>query len=231
MNSSPLDAVAILRGGLVVSCQANPGHPLRDPEAIARLAACAEAGGAVGLRVNGPEDVSAVRRCTGLPIIGIHKVWHEHRSLITPALEYALELWEAGADIIAVDYTSETPGDPAALIGEIRERAGCPVMADVSTVEEGRSAWESGADLVASTLSGYTRAQESAAVTGPDIDLVHALATAGVRVVGEGRYSTAEDVSRAFEAGAWSVVVGTAITDPVQLTRRFVAATPAYTPR
>lgn len=218
--------IAAIRGGLVVSCQARPGHPLRDSEIIARLAACAELGGAIGLRVNGADDVNAVRRRTHLPVIGIHKVWNGHRSLITPDLAHARALRQAGADVIAVEFTAETPGDPAGLVAGIREHVGCPVMADVSTVEEGMSAWQAGAELVGSTLSGYTRVQASTPVAGPDLELVQALADAGVRVVAEGRYSTPEDVRRAFDAGAWSVVVGTAITDPVQLTRRLVAATP-----
>jgi N-acylglucosamine-6-phosphate 2-epimerase len=222
--------VAAIRGGLVVSCQARPGHPLRDPEIIARLAVCAELGGALGLRLNGAEDISAARHRTGLPIVGIQKVWQGHRSLITPALEYAHDLRQAGADIIAVEYTAETPGDPAALLAAIREQTGSPVMADVSTVEEGLSAWQAGADLVGSTLSGYTQAQAGTLPVGPDLDLVQALASAGVRVVGEGRYSTPDDVRRAFDAGAWSVVVGTAITDPVQITRRLVAVTPVAAP-
>jgi len=80
-------------------------------------------------------------------------------------------------------------------------------------------------------LSGYTRAQASALPDGPDLELVEALASTGVRVVGEGRYRTPEDVRRAFDAGAWSVVVGAAITDPIQITRRLVAATPTSAPR
>jgi len=227
----PTGPVAAIGGGLVVSCQAQPGHPLRDPDIIARLAVCAELGGALGLRINGAEDIAAVRRHSRLPIIGIHKVWHGHRSLITPSLEYAHALQQAGADIIAVDFTAETPGDPAALVAAIREQTGCPVMADVSTVDEGLAAWQAGADLVSSTLSGYTRAQASALPDGPDLELVEALASTGVRVVGEGRYRTPEDVRRAFDAGAWSVVVGAAITDPIQITRRLVAATPTSAPR
>jgi N-acylglucosamine-6-phosphate 2-epimerase len=220
----PVGAVAAIRGGLVVSCPARPGHPLRDPEIIARLAVCAELGGALGLRLNGSEDIYAARHRTGLPIVGIHKVWDGHRSLITPALEYAYDLRQAGADIIAVDYTAETPGDPSALVAAIREQT------DVSTVEEGLAAWQAGADLVGSTLSGYTQAQAGTLPAGPDLELVQALASAGVRVVGEGRYSTPDDVRRAFDAGAWSVVVGTAITDPVQITRRLVAVTPVAAP-
>jgi N-acylglucosamine-6-phosphate 2-epimerase len=220
----PGDAVQAIRGGLVVSCQALPGHPLRNADIIARLAACAELGGAHGLRVNGTEDIEAVRRYTGLPVIGIQKVWNGQRNLITPELGHAHEVRRAGADIIAIDFTAETPGDPAALVAAIHEQTGCPVMADVSTVDEGLAAWRAGADLVGSTLSGYTQA--SGPRSGPDLALVRELADAGVRVVGEGRYTTPDDVRLAFDAGAWSVVVGSAITDPIQITRRLVAATP-----
>jgi N-acylglucosamine-6-phosphate 2-epimerase len=119
-------------------------HPLRDSDVIGRLAACAELGGAVGLRVNGPDDVTAVRRRTELPIIGLHKVWNGHRNLITPGLEYAIALRRVGADIIAVDFTAESPADPAALVATIRDDLRCPVMADVSTFDEGRAAWDAG---------------------------------------------------------------------------------------
>ncbi|MEV1176008.1 putative N-acetylmannosamine-6-phosphate 2-epimerase [Nonomuraea sp. NPDC049784] len=213
-----------LRGGLIVSCQAPPGHPLRDPEVIARLAECAVLGGAAGLRVNSAEDVSAVRRRTESPLIGLHKVGHGHRDVITPTLELAAGLAEAGADVIAVDLTDETPGPGLKLIEQIHA-LGLPVMGDVSTLEEGLAAWEAGADVVGTTLSGYT-ARQLPTPHDPDLHLVGALAARGVRVIAEGRYRTEQQVRQAFAAGAWAVVVGGAITDPVSITRRLAAAAP-----
>lgn len=220
-------AVAAIRDGLVVSCQAPPGHPLQDSEVIGRVALCAAMGGAAGLRVNGPSDVSSVRQRTDLPIVGLHKVRSGHRDLITPGLEYVAAICQAGADIIAVEFTSDAPGNPAALVSAVRREFARPVMADVSSLDEGRSAWHAGADLVSTTLSGYTSTQLTTPADGPDLRLVEQLATAGVRVVGEGRYRTQAHVRRAFDAGAWSVVVGAAITNPVDITRRLVSSTPA----
>jgi N-acylglucosamine-6-phosphate 2-epimerase len=101
---------------------------------------------------------------------------------------------------------------------------GVPVMADVSTLDEGLRAAEGGATFVGTTLSGYTPYTQRLD-QGPDVELVGALAASGIRVVAEGRYASPADVRRAFDAGAFAVVVGGAITDPVAITRRFVAAT------
>ncbi|WP_020575468.1 N-acetylmannosamine-6-phosphate 2-epimerase [Actinopolymorpha alba] len=222
------DVVAALRGGLVVSCQAAPGHPFDDPAAIALLAACAEQGGAVAVRIESAPNVRATRARVGVPIIGIKKVHTgAHRPFITPTLADCAELAAAGADIIALETVPDNrpdPGEVATLIERVHREVARPVMADVATIDEGMAAWSAGADLVASTLSGYTR--HSASRTGPDLDLVAALAARGVRAVLEGRVDSPDQVRTAFERGAWSVVVGTAITDPLVITRRFAVAAP-----
>jgi N-acylglucosamine-6-phosphate 2-epimerase len=216
-----LEAIA---GGLVVSCQAPQGHPLRSPEVIARLAECAALGGAAAVRVNGPDDVRAVKAAVDLPVIGLHKVRAPDRYLITPSWDLAAGLAEAGADIVAVEATGRGAVPVGDLVARIRGELGRPVMADVATVAQGRAAWAAGAELVASTLSGYT--MDSPQRTEPDLDLVAALASAGVRTVAEGRLGTVAHVREAFAAGAFAVVVGTAITDPVALTRGLARATP-----
>jgi N-acylglucosamine-6-phosphate 2-epimerase len=222
-----------LLGGLIVSCQAPDGHPFQDPYVIARLARAASLGGAVGLRVNSATDVRAVKEVTDLPVIGLQKERQHGRQkgryIITPRLDLAAQLVDAGADIVAMEATSETPVAglaPADLIARARSELGVPVIADIATEDEGLQAWAAGTDLVATTLSGYTAASTTRA-SGPDLDLVARLHTAGVRVVAEGRYATPEDVDAAFSRGAFAVVVGTAITDPVAITRRFAAAAPA----
>ena len=216
-----------LRGGLVVSCQARPGHPLHDPHVIGLLALCAQTGGAVAVRVNGPDDIQAAKLVVDVPIIGLHKLRRTGtRDLITPTVRHAVDLAAAGAAIIAVEATSETPGDPFALIERIRTELHLPVMADVSTVDEGLHAWDAGAQLIGSTLSGYTAHTSGEPQSGPDVALVHDLSAKGMRTIAEGRYATTRDIEAAFDAGAWSVVVGTAITDPVAITRQLVRATP-----
>ncbi|MGW2153264.1 N-acetylmannosamine-6-phosphate 2-epimerase [Nonomuraea sp. NPDC001699] len=257
-----MDVVTAIEGGLVVSCQAPEGHPLRDPRTIALLARCAELGGAAGLRVNGAEDVRAVKAVTHLPLIGLAKVPRPHaRPLITPSFALCEDLVRAGADMVALEVTAEAEpaaGDLAALVERVREELGVPVMADVSTAEEGLRAWNRGASLISTTLSGYTpyttpapsphpRAAATAPgfsptlragsapgaglVHEPDLDLVGELAALGVRTVAEGRLRTDVHVAEAFARGAWSVVIGAAITDPLAITRHLTASTPKGGPR
>ncbi len=214
-----------LEGSLIVSCQAETDHPMRDTEMIARLAASALLGGATALRINSQVDVRAVRASTGVPIIGLDKQQGVRRSVITASPGQASDLVAAGADIVAVDSTFEIVDDIAAHLSRVAEAARVPIMADVSTLDEGLRSWDAGAAFVGTTLAGYTpyTLRED---TRPDIELVAALAARGVRVIAEGRYTTPVEVAQAFDAGAFAVVVGGAITDPAAITRRFVAATP-----
>jgi N-acylglucosamine-6-phosphate 2-epimerase len=196
------------------------------------LAECAQLAGAVGLRINGAEDIRAARQRSRLPIIGLYKVRDPGgRDFITPGLSYAEQLANAGADLIAVEVTDEVPGDPLALVTAVRTELGLPVMADVSTLVEGQRAWDAGAAVVGTTLSGYTATSRDGSRHGggggPDLTLVRELADYGIRTVAEGRYVTPEHLIDAYRAGAWTVVIGTAITDPVAIARRLVQATPA----
>ncbi len=218
-----------LRGGLVVSCQAPPGSPLRAPVHMAAMARAAIAGGACGLRAEGSEDVAAVVRAAGAPVIGLRKRRVEGSDVyITPSLEDARAVVAAGAAIVAVDATlRERPGGigPGAFLTRLRAELEAPILADVDSLEAGVRAREAGADAVATTLSGYTG--PGPPPTGPDLELVAALAARlDCPVLAEGRYATPDDVRAAFAAGAFAVVVGSAITEPVALTRRFAAAAP-----
>lgn len=221
----PVDAI---RRGLVVSCQAHGDHPLRDPHAMAAMAECAERGGAAGIRADGPEDIAEIASSVSLPVVGIYKApLTADRFFITPTFEHAKEIRDAGAAVVALEATFENRPDTeelGELVRRIRHELGVPVMADVSTSDEGTRARDLGADLVATTLSGHTR--ESADREKPDLGLVGALANAGMRAVCEGNVRTPAQVAAAFERGAWSVVVGTAITDPVAVTSWFAGAAP-----
>jgi N-acylglucosamine-6-phosphate 2-epimerase len=223
-NAEPEAVLTALQGGLVVSCQSPEGSPLRRPAITALLAEAALLGGAVGLRLEGPADIAAVRAKVDVPIIGLYKVMGPRRNIITPSLEHARALVEAGADIIAIDATAEVRGRDFGILTAVATELGVPVMADVSTLEEGLLAVEHGVAIVGTTLSGYT--PDSLQRSEPDIDLVAALAARGVTVFAEGRYRTPEHVAEAFAAGARAVVVGGAITDPLSTTQRFVGATP-----
>lgn len=221
------------RGGLVVSCQAPEDSPLRNPTIMAAMARAAAMAGAVGIRVNGPGDVAAVRAAVDLPIIGIDKRPDiDPEVYITPNLACVEGLVRAGASVVAIDATMrvrrgrDAAPSAAALIAQIHEAfPDIVVMADVATLAEGVAAAAAGADLVATTLSGYTA--DSPALAGPDVGLIAALVQAQNRpVVAEGRISSLGDLMAAFAAGATAVVVGTAITDPLTSARRFVAVTP-----
>jgi N-acylglucosamine-6-phosphate 2-epimerase len=218
-----------LRGGLIVSCQARPGNPLKGPRFMAAFAQAAELAGAVGLRVNGAADVRAVCRVSALPIIGINKQrdprWPVY---ITPTVAAARPVVRAGAAIVAVDATHRSrKGDasPEELMAALKKELRCLVMADIDSVEEGIAAAEAGADLVATTMAGYTPARPP--TDGPDLELVAELAArVRVPVICEGRIRRPEDAAAAFAAGAYAIVVGTAITNPLAIALTFARATP-----
>ncbi len=218
----------IPKGGLVVSCQARADNPLHGPAFMAAMARAAEQGGAVAIRANGGADIAAIRRVTALPIIGLVKRMRDGEVVyITPDEPTAREAAAAGADVIAMDATLRvrTGPSPDALIRFIKEELGRPVMADIATEEDAEMAVKAGADCVATTLSGYT--DGSPAGPGPDIALVRRLAARlPVPVLAEGRYGTPDEVRSAFAAGAHAVVVGTAITNPREITRTFALACP-----
>ena len=210
---------------LAVSCQARADNPLHGPAFMAAMALAAEQGGALALRANGPADIGAVRAISRLPIIGILKRWDDRFPVyITPDFASAVAIAEAGADIIALDATARPrDGEPLErLIGRIRNELGKPIFADCATLEDGVRAAALGASYIATTLSGYTPETEARKALGPDIALIEALARAvSVPIVAEGRFEQPEQLETAFAAGAHSVVVGTAITNPREITRRF----------
>lgn len=214
--------IDMLRGGLVVSCQAYPGEPMRHPDTMRRVAQAAVQGGAVGIRAQGLDDVRAIRAVLQVPVIGL---WKDGAAdvVITPTLEHAVHVAEAGADVVALDGTGRARPDGRTLehtIRELKRATGCLVMADCSTLQEGLDAVEFGADLIGTTLSGYT--PYSTVGTTPDLDLVRALsASTKVPIVAEGRIHTPQQARDAISAGAWTVVVGTAITHPTTVTRWF----------
>ncbi|MGO4666757.1 N-acetylmannosamine-6-phosphate 2-epimerase [Bosea sp. 2RAB26] len=214
-------------GSLAVSCQARAANPLHGPVFMAAMAQAAEQGGALALRANGPADIAAIRAVSTLPIIGILKRWDDHFPVyITPDFAAAALIAAAGADIIALDATARPrDGEPlGVLIARIRGELGKPVFADCATFEDGVRAARLGADYIATTLSGYTDETAALKAAGPDIALIAALAGAiSTPIVAEGRFERPEQLDAAFAAGAHAVVVGTAITNPREITRRFVA--------
>jgi N-acylglucosamine-6-phosphate 2-epimerase len=226
-GSAEVDPLERMRGMLVVSCQAPAGSPLRGTGCMAAMARAAELGGAGGVRAEG-DDVGPVARAVALPVIGLRKRQVAGSPVvITPELEDARAVAADGADVLAVDVTARPrPGglDAAGFLRALRAELELPVLADVDSVAAGVAAREAGAAAVATTLSGYTGGPVPEA---PDAELVSRLAAMlDCPVLAEGRYATPDAVRAAFDAGAHAVVVGTAISDPLALTRRFAAAAP-----
>ncbi|MBL8203538.1 MAG: N-acetylmannosamine-6-phosphate 2-epimerase [Blastocatellia bacterium] len=218
-----------LRGGLIVSCQAPIGSPLNDPHILSAMALTAEQQGAVGVRLNGPANIAAARARVAVPIIGLEKVVTPDSDVyITPTFAVAENIVTSGADIIALDATQRTRPNQEkieALIARIQKEFSRPVMADIATFDEGLLAADCGANLIATTLCGYTK--ESEGVRLPAFDLLERLATRiKLPIICEGGVASPENLHRAFDCGAFAVVVGTAITGITQLVKNFVAATP-----
>ncbi len=213
-----------LKAGLVVSCQALEDEPLHGPQFMERMAMAAKEGGAVGIRANGPRDIRAIRASLELPIIGINKRKQPgFDAFITPSMEDARLVHEAGADIIAIDATTQSRPVPLEqLIDFIKNDLGKVVMADVATLEDGIRAQQLGCDVVGTTLSGYTHETRQRNRKDPDFDLLRALiSTLDIPVIAEGRIHTPEQARDALRFGAFCVVVGGAITRPQEITRRF----------
>lgn len=200
----------LLENQLIVSCQPCTDGPMDRPCIIAAMARAALDGGASAVRVDGIRNVEAVRAATDHPIIGIVKVdLADSPVRITPFTQNIRDLASAGSDIIALDVTNRTRPDTLEELFQAIRSAGVLCMADCSCLADGKNAIRLGADILASTMSGYTTSQT---VEEPDLELVGELAALGKFVIAEGRYNTPSLAAAALTAGANAVVVGSAIT-------------------
>lgn len=211
-----------LRGGLVVSCQAYPGEPLRHPETMAQMAMAAEIGGACAIRCQGLSDISAIKGQVKVPVIGLWKEGEEG-VYITPTLRHARCCIAAGCDIVALDATRRPRRDGLTYAETVSalHSEDAVVMADCGSIGDARQAVEAGSDIISTTLAGYTGEREK--TSGPDIELLDAIIREfpGVPVLCEGRIHTPDQLSEVMDHGAWAAVVGTAITHPTSITRWF----------
>ena len=214
-----------LRGGLIVSVQAWKGSALDDPQVIAAMARAAQDGGAVAVRIQGVECLRAVRACVGLPIVGLIKREYDgFAPYITPTLEEVRAIAATGAEIVAFDATGRArPGGASvADMVEAIQHAGCRAMADCATAADALCAQAAGAEIVATTLCGYTA--ETAGHPLPALDLVRELSELDALAICEGGIHRPEQVRQALDAGAGAVVVGTAITNVDWLVRQFAGS-------
>ena len=223
-----MDIISKIKNKVIVSVQAMPSEPLYKEDCMVAMMQSVVKGGAAALRVAGVRDVENAKKLFGIPVIGITKPdvippnWREI-VYITPTIKDAKELIQAGADIIAFDGTSRPRGDDnlKQLIRYIKINKKI-AMADVSTLSEGIAARLLGVDIVSTTLSGYT-VQSPETSDEPDFELLKKLVEAvDCPVILEGRIWEPQQVDKAFELGAHSVVIGSAITRPQLITKRFV---------
>ena len=221
----------LMKGTVIVSCQATPGEPLylKDDSIMYLMARAAKQAGAKVIRTSSARDIVAIKEETGLPVIGlIKREYPGYQGRITMTMREVEECMDAMADIVSIDCTFCPRGDgltPAEFLKQVKAKyPNIIIMADCATYEEAVAAYNAGADLVGTTMSGYTPA--TADRTGePDFDLVRRLAAdLPCPVIAEGRVHTPEQARRMLELGAWAVVVGGAITRPLEIANRFMNA-------
>lgn len=236
MNTTDAGKKAMLDSmkGLIVSCQTQPDDPIYTEDMAVKMAEAAAWAGASGIRANTQQQICAIKEAVDLPVIGLYKIWNEGTDVfITPTLEAAKQVWEAGAEIIALDCTDQLTdkGRPAwELMPKVKkEIPEAMIFADVSNYEEARRAVELGADIVAPTLYGYTEATKH--IEEPDLrEFARMCRDFGedVYMMMEGHIYTPEDAMKCLYLGAHAVVVGSAITRPHLTAKRFVDMISGY---
>lgn len=222
-----------IKGQVIVSCQALPGEPLyvEEKSIMYLMARAGKMAGAPAIRTSSIRDVVAIKEETGLPVIGLVKVQYPgFESYITPTMKEVDELAKAGSDVIALDCTLRKRGDGKTVnefVAEVREKyPDAILMADISTYDEGVNAWKLGMDIVGTTMSGYTK--YSPQIDGTDYELVRRLSeTVDIPVIGEGKIHYPDQAVKVLEAGAHAIVVGGAITRPLEIANRFMNAVKA----
>jgi len=220
------DVLERLRGGLIVSVQAEANSLLNTPETIALLARCALQNGAAGVRIEGASRIRAVRAALpAVPIVGIIKrAYPGFEPYITSTFEELAIVAGAGAQIAAFDATARPRSGGATVAGLIAHARGLGMLAMADCSEEQDAEPASGADILATTLAGYT--ERTRGRTLPALDLVAAFAARHPFAICEGGIASPNEVRAAFGAGASAIVVGTAITNVDVLVRRFAEAAP-----
>ena len=208
----------VLNKGLIVSVQAPLGSPMRDPDVIASMAEASLRNGAIGVRLESPEHIGAVRRrCPEALIIGLWKCTFPNSSVyITPGWREIQGVWSAGADVIALDATERIRPEGqllADLIQRARQELRATLMADVDSVQNGLRAAALGCNWIGTTLYGYTETTSDRTPPGLELlpDLRRGLESS-VRLICEGGIASPGTARSALDAGADNVVVGTAIT-------------------
>ena len=219
-----------LKGKLIVSCQALPEEPLHSSFIMGRMALAAKEGGAAGIRANTREDIHEIQSQVDLPVIGIVKQNYEGCDVyITPTMKEVDQLMEVKPEIIALDATeAERPGGLTLdeFFRQIKEKYPDQLwMADCSTVEEALHTDQLGFDFIGTTLVGYTKQSRDLKIEENDFEVLRKILDQVKHpVIAEGNVNTPEKAKRVLELGAYSVVVGSAITRPQLITKSFAEA-------
>lgn len=222
------EIISQIKGGLIVSCQALEDEPLHSSYIMSRMAYAAALGGAVGIRANTVEDITEIRKTADLPIIGIIKKNYDNCDVyITPTMEEVDALCACGVEIIAIDATKRPRPDGRSIeefFKEVREKYPDQLfMADCSCYEEGIAAAEAGFDFVGTTMSGYTPYTKGTSL--PNLEMMERLVKdSGKLVIAEGGIWSPDQLRAALDTGVHAAVVGSAITRPYEITKRYVAA-------
>ncbi len=227
MKKSFEEILSDTRHSIIVSCQALPGEPLycEEMSIMPYMAKAAQMAGCKCIRTSSIRDVTEIKKATGLPVIGLIKRTYEgYEPYITPTMQEIDELVAAESDIVALDCTLRTRGDGTTInefLAQIREKyPDIVLMADISTYEEGINAWKCGVNLVGTTMSGYT--PYSPKVDGPDFELASRLAKdVDIPVIAEGKIHYPDEAKKMLSLGVHAVVVGGAITRPLEIAQRF----------
>ena len=214
--------------GLIVTCQAYPGEPMYGASIMAAMARAAAEGGAVAVHSGMPEDLAAIRAAVALPLIGIYKNYQSANAVyITDTNPKAQAIANVGCNVIQIDGTPRLRQDGQSLaeqIAFIHATLGKPVLAGVSCLDDAIASVKAGADAISTFLAGYTT-HGRPFIDGPDFEmLTQILAHVSLPVIAEGRFKTPEQCAQAMQMGSYGVLVGSAITDPRSITKRFVAA-------
>ena len=220
-----------LRHKLIVSCQALPDEPLHSDFIMARMAVAAKEGGASGIRANSVVDIAAIQKAVDLPIIGIIKRDYQGADVyITATMKEVDELMTVRPNIIAIDATTSTRPNGESVkefFQKAKEKYPDQLwMADCSTIDEMLTADQLGFDFIGTTLVGYTKQSQGDKIESNDFEIIRkALSKLSHPLIAEGNIDTPDKVRRVLELGAYSVVVGSAITRPQLITKKFVEAT------
>lgn len=221
-----------VKNKLIISCQALKDEPLHSSYIMAHMALAAEEAGAAGIRANSVVDIQAIQDMTSLPIIGLDKVdYPDSQIYITPTIKEMRAIAATGVPVVACDVTGR-PRPNGEKLSDIvaRMRTEFPdtlLMADTATLANVQEADALNFDIIGTTMHGYTPDTDGQNLADNDFEYLKAvLATAKHPVISEGKVDTPAKLQRCLALGCHCVVVGGAITRPLQIAQKFVKAIP-----